>query len=123
MTLSPTGIGLTIDRAILGTLNVDFQQAMQTIAVLAGGNYSGLTYESGQVRNIYVQAEPQGRSNLEDVLSYYVRSNDGKLVQVSEFASTELTSAPPVISHYNLYRTILVQGAEAIGKKIGRAHV
>jgi multidrug efflux pump subunit AcrB len=55
------------------------------------------------------------------VLSYYVRNRDNKLVQVSEFASTELSSAPPVISHYNLYRTVLVQGAEAIGKSSGQA--
>jgi hydrophobic/amphiphilic exporter-1 (mainly G- bacteria), HAE1 family len=118
---SAPAFGLKIDRSILGALNVDFQQAMQTIAVLAGGNYSGLTYESGQVRNIYVQAEPQGRGQLEDVLSYYVRNRDNQLVQVSEFASAELSSAPPVISHYNLYRTILVQGAEAVGKSSGQA--
>ena len=118
---SAPAFGLTIDRSILGALNIDFQQAMQTIAVLAGGNYSGLTYESGQVRNIYVQAQAEGRSTLEDVLSYYVRSRDGKLVQVSEFASSQLSSAPPVISHYNLYRTILVQGAEAVGKSSGQA--
>jgi multidrug efflux pump subunit AcrB len=118
---SAPAFGLSIDRSILGALNIDFQQAMQTIAVLAGGNYSGLTYESGQVRNIYVQAQAEGRSTLEDVLSYYVRSRDGKLVQVSEFASSQLSSAPPVISHYNLYRTILVQGAEAIGKSSGQA--
>jgi multidrug efflux pump subunit AcrB len=118
---SAPAFGLKIDRAMLGALNVDFQQAMQTISVLAGGNYTGLTYESGQVRNIYVQAQADGRSNLEDVLSYYVRSNDNKLVQVSEFAEADLTSAPPVISHYNLYRTILVQGAEAIGKSSGQA--
>ncbi len=42
-------------------------------------------------------------------------------MQVCEFASADLTSAPPVISHYNLYRTILVQGAEAIGKSSGQA--
>ena len=48
----------------MGALNIDFQQAMQTIAVLAGGNYSGLTYENGQVRNIYVQSEASGRSTL-----------------------------------------------------------
>ena len=118
---SAPAFGLKIDRSIMGALSVDFQQAMQTIAVLAGGNYSGLTYENGQVRNIYVQSEASGRSNLDDILSYYVRNNDNKLVQVSEFASTELTSAPPVISHYNLYRTILVQGAEAIGKSSGQA--
>ena len=118
---SAPAFGLKIDRSILGALNVDFQQAMQTIAVLAGGNYSGLTYESGQVRNIYVQAQADGRSGLEDVLSYYVRSRDGAMVQVSEFASSELSSAPPVISHYNLYRTVLVQGVEAIGKSSGQA--
>jgi multidrug efflux pump subunit AcrB len=105
----------------MGALNIDFQQAMQTIAVLAGGNYSGLTYENGQVRNVYVQSQASGRSALDDVLSYYVRNRDNKLVQVSEFATTELTSAPPVISHYNLYRTVLVQGAEAIGKSSGQA--
>ncbi len=118
---SAPAFGLKIDRSIMGALNVDFQQAMQTIAILAGGNYSGLTYENGQVRNIYVQAEAQGRSKLDDVLSYYVRSNDDKMVQVSQFAKADLTSAPPVVSHYNLYRTILVQGAEAIGKSSGQA--
>ncbi len=38
-----------------------------------------------------------------------------------QFARTDLTSAPPVISHYNLYRTILVQGAEAAGRRSGQA--
>ena len=118
---SAPAFGLKIDRSIIGALNIDFQQAMQTIAVLAGGNYSGLTYENGQVRNIYVQSEASGRSSLQDVLSYYVRNRDDKLVQVSEFAQAELSSAPPVISHYNLYRTILVQGAGAIGKSSGQA--
>jgi multidrug efflux pump subunit AcrB len=118
---SAPAFGLKIDRSIMGALNVDFQNAMQTIAILAGGNYSGLTYENGQVRNIYVQSEASGRSTLEDVLSYYVRNRDNKLVQVSEFASSELTSAPPVISHYNLYRTVLIQGAEAVGKSSGQA--
>ena len=118
---SAPAFGLKIDRSIMGALNVNFQQAMQTIAVLAASNYSGLTYESGQVRNIYVQAASENRRSLEDVLSYYVRSNDNKLVQVSEFATADLTSAPPVISHYNLYRTILIQGAEAIGKSSGQA--
>jgi len=94
---SAPAFGLKIDRSILGALNVDFQQAMQTIAVLAGGNYSGLTYESGQVRNIYVQSQPEQRSDLQDVLSYYVRNRDGKMVQVSEFAEADLSSAPPVI--------------------------
>lgn len=120
-TPSSPAIGLNINRDVMGALNVDFKEAMDTISALAGNNYSGLTYESGQVRNIYVQGTPNQRQNIDDILSFYVRSNDGELVQVSQFAEAELSSAPPVISHYNLNRTVLIQGAEAIGKSSGQA--
>ena len=112
---------LKIDRAVMGALNIDYQEAMNTIASLAGSNYSGLTYNNGQVRNIFVQSTAEKRSGIDDILNYYVRSRDGELVQVSQFASAELSSAPPIISHYNLYRTVLIQGAEAVGKSSGEA--
>ena len=118
---SAPAFSLSVDRTIMGALDIDFQQAMNTIAVLAGGNYSGLTYEGGQVRNIYVQSQAPNRSKLEDILGYYVRNRQGKMVQVSEFADSQLSSAPPIISHFNLYRTILVQGVEAAGKSSGQA--
>ncbi|MFL0777631.1 MAG: efflux RND transporter permease subunit [Prochlorococcus sp.] len=118
---SSPAIGLQVDRDVMGALNVDYQEAMDTIAALAGGNYSGLTYESGQVRNIYLQGSAEQRSTIDDILSYYVTSRDGQMVQVSQFAAAELSSAPTVISHYNLYRTVLIQGAEAVGKSSGQA--
>jgi multidrug efflux pump subunit AcrB len=68
-----------------------------------------------------VQGTPNQRENIDDILSFYVQSRDGELVQVSQFAEAELSSAPPVISHYNLSRTVLIQGAEAIGKSSGQA--
>ena len=109
---SSPAIGLSINRDVMGALNVDYQEAMDSIAALTGGNYSGLTYESGQVRNIYVQGTPDQHQSINDVLSYYVRNREGGLVQVSQFADAELSSAPPVISHYNLNRTVLIQGAD-----------
>ena len=112
---------LSMDRDVMGALNIDFAKAMNTIGILAGSNFASLTYENGQVRNIYVQADASNRSTIEDVQGYYVRSNDDKLVPVSEFAEVTLASAPPVVSHYNLYRTVLVQGSEAIGKSSGAA--
>jgi multidrug efflux pump subunit AcrB len=118
---SSPAIGLSVNRDVMGALNVDYQEAMNTISALAGGNYSGLTYESGQVRNIYVQGSANQRQNIDDVLSFYVRSRDGELVQVSQFAKADLSSAPTVISHYNLNRTVLIQGVEAIGTSSGEA--
>ncbi|QNJ18479.1 RND family multidrug efflux transporter/ MMPL family [Synechococcus sp. A18-25c] len=112
---------LTINRVVMGALNVDYKEAMTTVATLAGGSYTGLTYENGQVRNVYLQAGAEQRADVNDILSYYVTSRDGELVQVSQFAQVELSSAPPIISHYNLYRTVLIQGAQAVGKSSGQA--
>ena len=112
---------LKINRAVMGALNVDYKEAMTTVATLAGGSYTGLTYENGQVRNVYLQAGAEQRADVNDILSYYVTSRDGDLVQVSQFAQVELSSAPPIISHYNLYRTVLIQGAQAVGKSSGQA--
>ena len=118
---SAPAFGLKVDRAVMGALNVDYKEAMSTIAVLAGGSYTGLTYENGQVRNVYVQAGEEQRDTVEKILSYYVKNRDGDLIQVSQFAEAELSSAPPIISHYNLYRTVLIQGAQAVGKSSGQA--
>jgi multidrug efflux pump subunit AcrB len=118
---SAPAIGLNINRDAMGALNVDYKNAMDTISALAGNRFSGLTFESGQVRNIYVQGTPNQRENIDDILSFYVQSGDGELVQVSQFAEAELSSSPPVISHYNLDRTVQIQGAEAIGKSSGQA--
>ena len=112
---------LKIDRAVMGALNIDYKEAMTTVASLAGGSYTGLTYENGQVRNVYLQAGAEQRADVNDILSYYVTSRYGELVQVSQFAQVELSSAPPIISHYNLYRTVLIQGAQAVGKSSGQA--
>jgi len=112
---------LKVNRAVMGALNVDYQEAMSTIATLAGGSYTGLTYENGQVRNVYVQSTATERSEVNKILDYYVKSRDDQLVQVSQFAEAELDSAPPIISHYNLYRTVLIQGVQAAGKSSGQA--
>ena len=118
---SAPAFGLKVDREVMGALNIDYQEAMNTISSLAGSKYSGLTYEKGQVRNIYVQSTAEQRSQIDDILSYYVQDREGELVQVAQFASADLSSAPPIISHYNLYRTVLIQGAQAIGKSSGEA--
>jgi HAE1 family hydrophobic/amphiphilic exporter-1 len=118
---SAPAFGLHVDRDLLGALNVDYQQAMDTISALAGGTYTGLTYNNGQVRNIYVQSSALRRADVENILRYQVRSQDGDLVKVSQFASVELDSAPPIISHYNLHRTVLIQGVQALGQSSGQA--
>ena len=120
-TPSAPAFELNIDREVMGALNIDYEQAMKTISTLAGSSFTGLTYENGEVRNVYVQAGDQNRAGLENILDYYVKNRDGNLVQVSQFADAQLSSAPSIISHYNLYRSVLIQGVQAAGKSSGQA--
>jgi len=65
--------------------------------------------EDGQVRNIYVQAEASNRSTIKSGGFTTFRSNDGKLVPVSEFAevSTLDVRRPGDQPLPTCYRTVL----------------
>ncbi len=106
---------VSIDRDILGSLNIDYNEAMTSFGALTGSAYAGLTYQSNQVRQVYIQATPESRSSLDDIAGYYVKDRDGELVPMGLFTSVDVVDAPPSILHYNLYRTIQIQGSPASG--------
>jgi HAE1 family hydrophobic/amphiphilic exporter-1 len=51
----------------------------------------------------------------------YLTDRSGKQVPLTNVVSARLDSAPPIISHFNLYRTVLIQGVEAMGRSSGQA--
>ncbi|MEO1003071.1 MAG: efflux RND transporter permease subunit [Cyanobacteria bacterium J06638_7] len=104
---------INIDRDLLAALNIDYDDAMTSFGALTGSAYAGLTYQDNQVRQIYIQATPESRSTLEDISGYYVKDRDGNLVPMSMFMTVDTVDAPPTIQHYNLYRTIQIQGNPA----------
>ena len=112
---------LDVDRDRLGSLDIDYGQAMATLGTLMGGSFVNQTYEQGQYRQVYVQANAGNRSLVDDLRNLYVESRGGKLIPLSTVVNARLDSAPPIISHYNLYRTVLIQGIEAAGRSTGQA--
>ncbi len=111
---------LDVDRDRMASLNVNYGDAMATLGALAGGRFVNPTYENGQYRQVYVQAEGERRNVVEDLANLYVSSADGQLIPLSNMVKAQLDSAPPIVSHFNLYRTVLVQGVEAFGKSSGQ---
>ena len=109
------------DRDRMATLNVDFSDAMQGLEAVYGGSFVNQTYENGQYRQVYVQAEGDQRDVIESLSNLYVTSLTGAQIPVSELVTVKLDSSPPIVSHYNLYRTVLIQGVNALGKSSGQA--
>ena len=109
------------DRDRMASLDVDFDTAMKVLGAVNGGVFVNQTYESGQYRQVYVQAEGSKREVVESLNNLYVPSLSGGQIPLTNLVTIELDSAPPIVSHYNLYRSVLIQGVEAIGKSSGQA--
>ena len=112
---------LDVDRDRMASLNIDYGEAMATLGTLMGGRFVNQTYEEGQYRQVYVQADASNRSVVDDLRNLYVADRSGKLIPMANVVNARLDSAPPIISHFNLYRTVLIQGLEAAGRSTGQA--
>jgi HAE1 family hydrophobic/amphiphilic exporter-1 len=112
---------LDVDRDRMASLNIDYGQAMQVLGTINGGSFVNQTYENQQYRQVYVQAEGSKREVVQSLNNLYVPDRTGKLIPLTNVVKVRLDSAPPIISHFNLYRTVLIQGVEAMGRSSGQA--
>jgi HAE1 family hydrophobic/amphiphilic exporter-1 len=112
---------LEVDRDRMASLNIDFGQAMQVLGTINGGSFVNQTYENQQYRQVYVQAEGSKREVVQSLNNLYVPDRSGKLIPLTNVVKVRLDSAPPIISHFDLYRTVLIQGVEAMGRSSGQA--
>ena len=64
---------------------------------------------------VYVQADQPSRMTPSDLRKFYVRSDGGQMISLDNLVSIEQSSAPQVISHYNLFRAAEIDGSAAPG--------
>jgi hydrophobic/amphiphilic exporter-1 (mainly G- bacteria), HAE1 family len=70
---------------------------------------------------VYVQADTQFRSNPEDINKLYVRSATNEMVPLSNLVKVSQTTGPSIISHYNLMRSVEINGSARPGVSSGEA--
>jgi hydrophobic/amphiphilic exporter-1 (mainly G- bacteria), HAE1 family len=112
---------LDLDRSKVESLNIDFQQALNTIGTTLGSQFVNDFTLGGRNFRVFVQADSAFRSSPEDIGKLYVRSRDGALVPLSQIATITRTTGPQVISRFNGYRSIRIQANEAAGYSSGQA--
>jgi hydrophobic/amphiphilic exporter-1 (mainly G- bacteria), HAE1 family len=110
-----------IDRDQLNALNVDFSDALTTLSTSFGSSYVNQFVLGPRYYRVYVQLDAQYRNQPEDLKQIYVRSRDGKMISLDQLVTLKPSTAPAVISHFNEYRSILLQGTPAPGISSGQA--
>jgi HAE1 family hydrophobic/amphiphilic exporter-1 len=78
-------------------------------------DYNNRTYR------VYAQADQPFRMTEKSLHSYYVRSDGGQMIPLDNLVSVKESSGPPVITHYNLFRAVEIDGSPASGVSSGTA--
>ena len=112
---------VTIDREKAKSLHVPLQQVTDTLGVYMGSAYVNDFNFNNRSYRVYVQADKQFRSEPKDMQQYYVRSDTGAMIPLDNLVTISQTAAPPVINHYNLFRSAEIDGAAAPGFSSGQA--
>ncbi len=112
---------LVIDNKLAMQKGVSINKAMNNLDIMIGS-----TYEQGFIRfnnffKVYAQASPEFRRFPSDVLNYYVKSDDGKMVPYSSFMTMRKTQGPNEITRYNLYNSAVIRAVPAAGYTSGDA--
>ena len=67
------------------------------------------------------QADSSYRSSLSGIEKFYIRNSQGGMVPLGSLITTKVIEAPGVISHFNIYRTIEINGSPKPGYSSGEA--
>jgi HAE1 family hydrophobic/amphiphilic exporter-1 len=120
-TINTPQLEVELNRDKLNAQNIDIGEALSTIATYLGSRYvNDFTFGSRSYR-VYAQADAVYRSKPEDLQQIYVRSRDGSVVRLSDVATVTPITGPAVINHFNLFRSIKIQGQPAPGYSSGQA--
>ncbi|MUG98622.1 efflux RND transporter permease subunit [Scytonema sp. UIC 10036] len=112
---------ISIDRIQAKAQNVRVSDIFRTMQTYLGASYVNQYVLGGRLYRVYAQAEGTVRSNPDDISRLYVRSEDGNLVQLSTLVQMERLTYPPVVTHFNVYPSIKIQGSPASGYSTGQA--
>jgi HAE1 family hydrophobic/amphiphilic exporter-1 len=113
---------VTIDRQKAKATGVPLSQITAAIGTFMGSSYINDFDFNNRSYRVYVQADMQYRRNVQDLRAYYVRTDAGLMVPLSNLVMTSETSGPQVINHYNLFRSAEIDGSPAPGLSSGQGN-
>ncbi|MEN8147485.1 MAG: efflux RND transporter permease subunit [Campylobacterota bacterium] len=112
---------IEIDRKKANALGVDVATLFGTMQTYLGSFYINDFTKFGKVFKVFVQADKEFRSDKSDINKLFVKNKHGKMVPMSALIAINEQLGPQNIAHYNLYRSIQINGAAASGYSSGQA--
>ena len=113
-----------INRERAKALGVPISEVFDTLQAYFGNLYINDFVKFGRVYRVQTEAEPQYRSRPSDISKIYVRALNGRetaMVPLDTVVTTNYSSGPDPVTHFNGFNTALVLGSAAPGYSSGQA--
>ena len=110
-----------IDRNLAKAMRVNIDEILNTLQGFLGSRYVNDFNAFGRTYRVYIQADAEFRSNPNDIGNLYVRSESGDMIPLDTLVTISPTTGPQTINHYNLFRSIEINGSPAEGYSSGQA--
>jgi HAE1 family hydrophobic/amphiphilic exporter-1 len=120
-TAKTPGYQVTVDRSKCEKLGVSVADVYTTLGTYLGSSYINDFTIYGRNFRVVAQADTTYRKNIQDLNGYYVRNQQGTMVPLSTLISFKTVENPPLVSHFNLFRTAEINGNAAEGYSSGDA--
>ncbi len=112
---------IDIDRKKAAALGVNMAEIFSTMQTYLGSFYVNDFTKYGKVFRVYVQADKQFRSEIKDIGTLFVKNYKGDMVPMASLAKVDKIIGPADLAHYNMYRSITINGVSAPGYSSGQA--
>ncbi len=112
-----------IDRDKAADLGVNISSVAETINLLVSGEVETTKFRDearGRRYNVKMKLNPDDRDNPNDINRLYTRSNDGRLVELSNLVTVQPAGGPGIINRVDRQRAITLF-ANLEGKPLGEA--
>jgi multidrug efflux pump len=106
---------LDIDREKAQALGVTIDDVFTTLQATLGSYFINNFNLFGRVWQVNLQGEAADRSDSSDLWDIYVRNARGTMVPLQSIASLRTVTGPQVITRYNNYRSVTINGSPAPG--------
>jgi hydrophobe/amphiphile efflux-1 (HAE1) family protein len=120
-TATNPSIYLDIDRAKAQALGLNMSDVFTALQATLGGIYVNNFNLFGRTWQVNVEGEAGNRGDIPDIWQIYVRNSTGQMVPIRSIASLRIVTGPQVITRYNNYRSVTVNGGPAAGVSSGTA--
>ena len=110
-----------IDRDKARSLGLPLREVTDAMQVFLGSSYVNDFDFNNRAYRVYAQADQRFRANPADLRQLYARAATGEMVPLDTVVRVRETTAPQVISHFNLFRSAEITGNPAAGQSSGQA--